>query len=653
MIGSDQTRRHGPERSCERGVALITALLIMVIMTLLGIPFLLMGETENRIAENEKLSLQALYVAEAGALIAQRWFEQPGDPTNIMNPPLAAIERSQRLLNKDGAPLTAPEPADAADPDLPLYKQFTDELFQAPYRGSFADTLLGTQDGPDMRIDDGTVAGKAFLVELSSRLLGSFPSASTSRRARINRIDVYEPPYALSGGEWTRLGVATVKVTARIYQEQPGSGERVLAERMVKLVLNEVPYTQGIVGPVHSCGDFIFPDDDGPMRVRWGILHVAGNLDPTSDPRQMPVGLPRVAATSPGVDPLWATDDDVKWNAYYQKVSDEELPIMDPWFRMVVGGTIVGAENTNPVPWRFDWDPDELFEDGDLPYHGVADPIDDPDDPYPDMLGTRSNYTQLDDPGSVSCPQYSYLRWKEFALEGGSNIHYYAHYSGETFKENGDSTNPAVTVDVATDQQTGFFFFDTDDGNPPEPDGSNLTPEIKLSDVPWRFKGMIYLNTLEFRVDDTDKELLPIAPPGEPFQDKNENGRFDAATENYVNLEYPGDVDGTFKIEPNSPVYNVRGPVITNKKVNFSGVLYNSGQIDSTGAVIYYGAVVAGKGFAPLGTDLLSVDRPTFIWDQGLLENWPPDAYGLPRYCCNLLMPIQTSSLSIDFKKLI
>ena len=76
MIGSDQTRRHGPERSCERGVALITAMLIMVIMTLLGIPFLLMGETENRIAENEKLSLQALYVAEAGALIAQRWFEQ-------------------------------------------------------------------------------------------------------------------------------------------------------------------------------------------------------------------------------------------------------------------------------------------------------------------------------------------------------------------------------------------------------------------------------------------------------------------------------------------------------------------------------------------------------------------------------------------------
>ena len=54
-----------PQR--DRGIALIVALLVMVIMTLLGVPFLLMGETENRIAENERLSMQALYAADAGS----------------------------------------------------------------------------------------------------------------------------------------------------------------------------------------------------------------------------------------------------------------------------------------------------------------------------------------------------------------------------------------------------------------------------------------------------------------------------------------------------------------------------------------------------------------------------------------------------------
>ena len=59
------------DRTNERGSAMIIAILVMVILTLLGISFLLMADTENRIAENEKLSAQALYFAEAGARRSQ------------------------------------------------------------------------------------------------------------------------------------------------------------------------------------------------------------------------------------------------------------------------------------------------------------------------------------------------------------------------------------------------------------------------------------------------------------------------------------------------------------------------------------------------------------------------------------------------------
>ena len=47
------------KRSSERGSALVISVLVMAIMTLLGISFLMMAETENQIAENEKLSAQA------------------------------------------------------------------------------------------------------------------------------------------------------------------------------------------------------------------------------------------------------------------------------------------------------------------------------------------------------------------------------------------------------------------------------------------------------------------------------------------------------------------------------------------------------------------------------------------------------------------
>ena len=91
-------------RASQRGIALIVALLVMVIMTLLGIPFLLMGETENRIAQNERFSLQALYAAESGAKMVVRWLDRPGNAANVINPTLAVIDRTQRKIDGDGNP---------------------------------------------------------------------------------------------------------------------------------------------------------------------------------------------------------------------------------------------------------------------------------------------------------------------------------------------------------------------------------------------------------------------------------------------------------------------------------------------------------------------------------------------------------------------
>ena len=61
----------------ERGSALVLAVLVMAILTLLGLSYLLMADTENKIAENERLSAQALYFAEGVTREVKRWFDRP------------------------------------------------------------------------------------------------------------------------------------------------------------------------------------------------------------------------------------------------------------------------------------------------------------------------------------------------------------------------------------------------------------------------------------------------------------------------------------------------------------------------------------------------------------------------------------------------
>lgn len=212
------------ERRNERGTALIIALLVMVIMTLLGIPFLMMGETENRIAENERVALQAQYAAESAARMVRTWFDKPTSPLNAAAPDLAAVDRSLRLFDHDDDPTTAPVAADGSA-GRPYYKQTDNTIFQKPFRGSLVDTLMGSEDGPDMRIArEDSVEARTFLDSLSQKLFQGYVNAGGTA-ARITSIDVYAPPMTQRAGEWVRLGVGTVKVQAGIYLPLPG-GER-------------------------------------------------------------------------------------------------------------------------------------------------------------------------------------------------------------------------------------------------------------------------------------------------------------------------------------------------------------------------------------------------------------------------------------------
>jgi hypothetical protein len=64
----------GAERVAERGSVLVIALLMITLFSLIGGTFLILSNTEGRIATNQEKSAQALYLAEAGAHAAYREF---------------------------------------------------------------------------------------------------------------------------------------------------------------------------------------------------------------------------------------------------------------------------------------------------------------------------------------------------------------------------------------------------------------------------------------------------------------------------------------------------------------------------------------------------------------------------------------------------
>jgi len=92
--------------SGERGSALVIAVLLMAILTLLGVSYLFMADTENRIAENERLSAQAFYFGEGVTREVKRWFDRPpysaSGGANLSRPTTAILDRSKRIIDTDG-----------------------------------------------------------------------------------------------------------------------------------------------------------------------------------------------------------------------------------------------------------------------------------------------------------------------------------------------------------------------------------------------------------------------------------------------------------------------------------------------------------------------------------------------------------------------
>src|SRR6266566_7538186 len=103
-------RRLRRNRKSNRGSALLVSLMVIVGLSLLGLGFVAISETESAIAKNQQTALQTQAVAEAGAKLIVEWIEDPvwGNaqaalPANdSTNPNLAAIKTTRTIPGYSG-----------------------------------------------------------------------------------------------------------------------------------------------------------------------------------------------------------------------------------------------------------------------------------------------------------------------------------------------------------------------------------------------------------------------------------------------------------------------------------------------------------------------------------------------------------------------
>ncbi len=617
----------------ESGSGLIATILVAAILATTGAALLQVSAIESRISARRRDRDQVLNVAESGALMVKSWFDRPvsGDPArpatlrnlflgrDLRHPGL--FIRSRRMIDHDGDPLTARIAADGS-PGREIYRQGRQvspasphlSFFHKPYRGSIVDAFLGSEDGPDIVLED--QPGAADLLDHLNQEM--FPRQRST--GRIERIEIYAPPSTSPAG---RLGIATVKVTAAKYPLLTASGGVAVvppgavpvARAVVRMGLAEIPVTAPR-GPLESCGDLTAA---GILRARWGRVIARGAIAlPTTLPlldAAVSSAVPyasygrRISGIAPG-------DDLATW------LSSPDDSIEDPWLKIIAGGDLVGWESL----------PDHPFP------HVPSAPID----------GDHSNLFQR--VPFADCSRLEYALWKGIAREparGMRDVHYFSFDEATAlFRLNG--TGPARSFREWTDGRDGIFFFDTADGAAPGP--ANLTPAVAITGGSWSTAGLVYLNAESFLVDGTTGRPRVLLPPGEPFDDADHDGAR-AALEDFVNLRYPTTIGtgaatddflknliaaqsasasaGTAIYEEATSMQRDPAGLPLLEDVNLFGVLYNSGDIILEGDAVHHGSLVAGRDMIQRTP---GAPTPTVTFDSRLdTGTWPPAEIRIPR----------------------
>lgn len=575
--------RNRDSHADQRGSALLVSLMVMAGLSLLGLAFVAISETESAISVNERNYVQAQAAAEAGAKVVVEWFQDAEWALDRgLLPPNKTAIKTQRVL----------------DTGTHYYKQTTGELlFDVPFKIVDNNKFFGNVDTADVKITLGANnVATDFLNDLNAKLF-------VDDSVRISDIRVYAPPIVNAelvngtgtNGFWikgTRYGVATVRVTAQKLQ-----AGRVIAQRTVKLVLAETPFPT-VDGAIETSGSLV---GQGNFHVYWGKIL----SEKETQVNRPAVGMPWFDANEQ-MNFEYGYDSTKEWvaNTVYpagsvihppntEVAADPELQKFA--YRTTAGGTSHSSEpvagswkkvvgdsftETSGITWtaeasrpfRIDAT-DAFYSEHPWFYALLGQPIEDPwlharargeivvnnnktvpcgstVLPHPCDFATTNEvvsgrlsnlfqnqtFTDTTTPHpervEVFFPTMDYEFWKAVAQSGdnqpGNDLYYFKYdQATDQFVGPGGAKKPIEEWLNAEKNGlgAGFYFFDSKNGkNPQYGKGGTLTPGVKISAAvgkPWQMQGYIYLNAENFGTTGQGNLVDDdvFQMPGEPFRD--------------------------------------------------------------------------------------------------------------------------------------
>jgi hypothetical protein len=512
--------RHPRKRRFDRGSALLVSLMVMVGLSLLGLAFVAISESESAIAMNEMHAAQVQAIAEAGSRAVMEWFQNPQWavsqgilPANVSSTTAVSsgLKRIRTVSTYTG-----------------VYKQSPSEvLFDLPLKGAANNRFYGDEATADFRLNDAvdTALGTTVLANINTRLFG----ANRWDTGRITDIRVYAPPTVggtLTGGFWiggTRYGVATIRVTAQKRRTNDATSP-LIAERVVRLIVGEFPLPIPD-GPIQTTDSAGF---GGSFTLRWGKQTSFTNLTPNNTAAGIPWQNPydRIHFERGYDEHSWPMSAD-PFNPNVNFLAEVVGKTFDdPWYGARSRGTVTGcadcagysATDTETTNLQY-----TAFQNQD-------------DNVYPTKKLVRF-------------PDIRYETYKRVALAGAGNkgVYYFEWTgTGQNFRKRGSGIvdTAAHWVNTLSESHSraplspGFFFFDAKNGQNPQNvnslDGTITTDTTKLiptdandkwssSDVtePFLMQGFVYINYAIWGTTGGGKGPVEneFAMPGEIYRD--------------------------------------------------------------------------------------------------------------------------------------
>lgn len=511
----DMNRKRA-HRKPQKGSALLVSLMVMVGLSLLGLGYVAVSETESAISVNERNSIQTREVAEAGVKTVIEWFQDPewADDVEMLPPNIAQIKTDRRIA---GASIGRYKPAG--------------RLFDKPHKGANENRFFGNEAHADIWINNVTLSGatdaadKAYLNELNKLLLNGDYSAG-----RITEILVYAPPMSgatenadgfFEGG--TRLGLATVVVTATKCRDDSDANpcssdsdeDRIIARRTVRAVISEWPFP-GPSGPVQTNANL---GTNGDVKVHWGKITATGSMKlkrpfsaiPWHDAYNTVNFQYGFADTAAAEDPWPVVAGDFRTEEkWLHQIVKQTLE--DPWYQARTRGDFTGdGIGGSPVAYRYDDPALSLY----LTAGGTQ---------IPRAIFQQQSKNETWDYLAVLFPKFDYDFWKDVAItaDDQDNVFYLTWVADDIFKDkDGNQKAFEAWVNTAAGAKAGFYFFETKNKlNPQNAGAGQLTPGFSVKGNPFQAQGFLYSNSLQWDSAGGAKGVVGFYQmPGEPYKD--------------------------------------------------------------------------------------------------------------------------------------